>query len=63
MTCMATCGGGLTLLLTLGWKPLSMPPARASHGVAKADCVAVWLVLRKVKMTMSPMAAEIDDGV
>ena len=53
----------MTVLLALGWKPESMPPARASHGVAKADCVAVWLALMNVNTTISPTAALIEAGV
>jgi hypothetical protein len=45
------------VLLALAWKPESMPPARASQGVANADWVAVWFLLMKVKTTMSPTAA------
>lgn len=63
MTCMATWGGGLTVLFALGTKPESMPPARGSQGVAKDDCVAVWLLLSKVKTTESPTAALTSAGV
>lgn len=57
MTCMATCGGGSIVLFGFAWKPESMPPSSAWHGESKVDCVAVWFWLRKVKMTVSPMAA------
>lgn len=57
MTCMATWGGGLTVLLGLAMKPEFIPPARGSQGFAKEDCVAVWFWLMKVKTTMSPTAA------
>jgi hypothetical protein len=43
--------------------PESIPPASASHGVVKADCVAVWLADMKVKITISPTAAEMEFGV
>jgi len=63
VTCMAICGAGTTLLLILGMNPESMPPARASQGVVKADCVAVWFDSMKVKMTISPIAASIVSGL
>jgi hypothetical protein len=51
------------LLLGFGMNPESIPPASASQGVVKADCVAVWFCSKKVKMTMSPIAAWILSGV
>lgn len=63
MTCIATCGGGLTVLFGFAWKPESMPPAMATQGEVKADWVTVWFVLMKVKTTMSPTAALICEGV
>jgi hypothetical protein len=62
VTCMAICGAGLTLLLTFGMNPESIPPARASQGVVKADCVAVWFCSKNVKMTISPIAASMVSG-
>lgn len=62
MTCMATCGGGLTVLLGFGWKPESIPPAMATQGSSKVDWVTVWLALMNVKTTISPTAALISDG-
>jgi len=63
VTCMAICGAGTTVLLTLGMKPESNPPSSLSQGVVKADCVAVWLADSNWKMTVSPMAASIVFGV
>lgn len=63
MTCMATCGGGTTALFALAWKPESMPPWSGAQGVSNADCVTVWFWPRKVKMTVSPMAALISGGL
>jgi hypothetical protein len=63
VTCMAICGAGTMLLLGFGINPESIPPASASQGVVKADCVAVWFCSRNVKMTISPMAATIVSGV
>ena len=48
--------------LGLGMKPESSPPASASQGVVKADCVAVWFCSKNVKTTMSPMFASIVSG-
>jgi hypothetical protein len=62
VTCIAIWGGGVTLLLMFGMNPESNPPARASQGVVKADCVAVWFCSKNVKMTISPMAASIVSG-
>lgn len=62
VTCMAICGAGTVLLLIFGTNPESIPPASASQGVAKADCVAVWFVDKKLKTTMSPTAAVMVSG-
>jgi hypothetical protein len=59
---MAICGGGTTLLLGFGMNPESTPPASASQGVVKADCVAVWFCSMNVKITISPIAALIVSG-
>ena len=59
---MAICGDGETVLLMLGMKPESMPPASFSQGVVKADCVAVWFCDSNVKITISPTAASIVFG-
>lgn len=50
------------MLLGLAMNPEFMPPARGSQGVAKADWVAVWFWLMKVKTTMSPTFALIWSG-
>ena len=63
VTCRAICGAGLTLLLTFGMKPESIPPASASQGDVKADCVAVWLFDMNVKITISPIDASIVSGL
>jgi hypothetical protein len=63
VTCMATAGGGLTVLLMLGIKPESIPPSSFSQGVVKADCVAVWFWDSKEKTTISPTAASMVSGV
>lgn len=63
VTCMAICGAGTTLLLILGMNPESLPPGRASQGVVKVDCVAVWFDSMKVKITISPIAASIVSGL
>lgn len=63
MTCIATWGGGLTVLLAFGWKPESIPPGIASQGLSKVDCVAVWFADMKVKITMSPFLALTSAGV
>jgi hypothetical protein len=63
VTCKAICGAGLTVLLMFGMNPESIPPGRASQGVVKADCVAVWFCSKNVKMTISPIAASMVSGV
>jgi hypothetical protein len=63
VTCIAICGGGVTLLLMFGMKPESIPPSSFSQGVVKADWVAVWFCSKNVKMTMSPIAASIVSGL
>jgi len=49
-------------LFAFGMKPESIPPARASQGVVKADCVAVWFADKNVKTTISPTAASMVSG-
>jgi hypothetical protein len=63
VTCIAIWGGGVTLLLGFGMNPESIPPASASQGVVKADCVAVWFCSKNVKMTISPMEASMVSGL
>ena len=63
LTCIAICGGGMTVLLILGMKPVSKPPGKNSQGVPKLDWVAVWFADMKVKTTRSPTAASIVFGV
>tara|TARA_R110002060_G_scaffold24850_12_gene33835 strand:+ start:960 stop:1106 length:147 start_codon:yes stop_codon:yes gene_type:complete len=45
------------VLLGLAMKPVSIPPARGSQGVVKADWVAVWFWEWNSKITISPMLA------
>jgi hypothetical protein len=63
MTCIAICGGGLTVLFGFGMKPVSIPPGKATQGSVKADWVAVWFCDINSKMTISPTFALIVSGV
>jgi len=63
VTCMAICGAGTIVLLTLAMNPESIPASSFLHGVSNADWVTVWLFDMNVNTTISPTAATTLSGV